>query len=470
MNRTKKLSILLAVLVVACAITFVVSRYEVHKEKIQNSDAIVLELSSDTVDTLSWTCDGQSFAFHKEETWLYDTDEAFPVNQDKITQLLDIFSQFGVAFQIESPEDLGQYGLDDPVCTIQMTAEDQSYTVLLGDFSVMDSQRYVSIGDGNVYLVQNDPYDFFHVELSDLVDHDEVPSFDQVTSLQFSGTENWSVTYEEDGSDTFREDDVYFTNLDGSHLPLDTNRVDDYLQTLESLALTDYVTYNASQEDLQTYGLDTPELTISVDYTAQQEDGSTSSDTFLLHLSRDPQEQQQAQEQTEQDGTVSEDEEITAYARVGDSQILYQISSEDYRALMKASYDDLRHLEVLPADFENIAQVDISLDNTDYTLTTQGSGEDKTYSYQGEEVDIEAFQTAMQDLDAQSFTGESPTQKEEISFTVYLDLEGSPSVDIALYRYDGTYCLAVVDGTPTSLVLRSAVVDLVEAVHEIVLN
>ena len=38
------------------------------------------------------------------------------------------------------------------------------------------------------------------------------------------------------------------------------------------------------------------------------------------------------------------------------------------------------------------------------------------------------------------------------------------------YRYDGNYCLAVVDGEPVSLVERSDVVDLVEAVNTIILN
>ena len=39
-----------------------------------------------------------------------------------------------------------------------------------------------------------------------------------------------------------------------------------------------------------------------------------------------------------------------------------------------------------------------------------------------------------------------------------------------MYRYDGTNCIAVVDGEPVSLVSRSLVVDLVEAVNSIVLN
>ena len=53
--------------------------------------------------------------------------------------------------------------------------------------------------------------------------------------------------------------------------------------------------------------------------------------------------------------------------------------------------------------------------------------------------------------------------------TIHLDNEAHPTVQIALYRYDGEQCLAVIDGTPVSLVPRSPVVDLIEAVNAIVL-
>ena len=69
-----------------------------------------------------------------------------------------------------------------------------------------------------------------------------------------------------------------------------------------------------------------------------------------------------------------------------------------------------------------------------------------------------------------SFTDEAPAQKEEISLTLHLDSEAFPTVEISLYRYDGSSCLAVVDGVPTALVERSQVVDLIEAVNSIVLN
>ena len=65
MNRYKKLGILLSVLVVVCAATLLLSRYEEKQEQIRTSDAIILEIPTDTVTALSWEYDGGgSLAFH----------------------------------------------------------------------------------------------------------------------------------------------------------------------------------------------------------------------------------------------------------------------------------------------------------------------------------------------------------------------------------------------------------------------
>ena len=49
------------------------------------------------------------------------------------------------------------------------------------------------------------------------------------------------------------------------------------------------MTYKVTDEELSAYGLDDPELSVSVDYT---DDGT--SDTFVLHISRDPAEKKSA--------------------------------------------------------------------------------------------------------------------------------------------------------------------------------
>ena len=183
MNRSKRLSVLLCVLVIFCALTLGVSKYEERKEKIKNSDEIILELNSEDVTELSWEYGAETFAFHKDENWLYDEDEHFPVNEEKVDQLLENFQSFGVSFIIEDAEDLSQYGLGDPLCTIHIGLEEETYEILLGNYSEMDEERYVSIGDGNVYLVKDDPLDSFDIELSDMIQHDEIPEFDSVTVI-----------------------------------------------------------------------------------------------------------------------------------------------------------------------------------------------------------------------------------------------------------------------------------------------
>ena len=472
MKRSKRLCILLGVLAVACVATFALSRYQAKKEQIQTNGEVVLEIPVDSVQALSWEYDGETLSFHKDDQWIYDEDEAFPVDGEKIEGLLNQFSAMGAAFTIENPEDLSPYGLSDPTCSITITTDEETYTILLGGYSTMDSQRYVSIGDGNVYLVADDPLDDFDIGLRDLLDPDDIPAFDQVSEITFTGSENYQIFYEayEDGSArTYCADDVYFVQQEDGTLPLDTDKVNSYLQTIRYLDLSDYVTYNVTDEELAQYGLDDPQLTIQVNYTEENEDGDEVSDTFTLHISRDPEELAKA-EASESEDEEDTEEEITAYARVGDSPIVYRLYSESYSSLMRASCDDLRHAELFTADFADITQIDVSLEGTDYTITTDGSGDDRTYAYLETEVEIDDFRDALESLQADSFTDEAPAQKEEIRLTLHLDNEAFPTVEISLYRYDGSSCLAVVDGVPTALVERSQVVDLVEAVNAIVLN
>lgn len=473
MKRAKRIYVLLGILAVACIGTFLVMRVEEKKEQIKNSDEIVLEVSGDSVTSLAWEYEDTALAFHKGDSWLYDDDEAFPVDEDKVAELLSQFEAFGVSFIIGNVEDYAQYGLDDPVCTISLSTEDESYEILLGDYSAMDSQRYISIGDGNVYLAAEDPFEDFEIGLSDMIKHDETPYFDSVTGVTFAGEESYSLTYEENSTDTYCEEDVYFTRKDGQNLPLDTSRVDSYLDSISSLGLTDYVTYNATEEELQSYGLDAPELSVTVDYTYENEEEEEVSDTFVLHVSRDPEEKKEAEEAAEkedEEDSSSETEEITAYVRVGESQIVYQITGDEYENLMEAAYDDLRHKEVLTADFADVMQIDITLEGNSYTITSEEEDEEKTWYYQEEELDIVELRSTIKALNADSFTSEQATEKEEIRFTVSLDNENYPQVEIVLYRYDGSFCLAEVDGETVSLVARSDVVDLIEAVNAIVLN
>lgn len=466
MKRYKRIGILLGVLLVISGAAYGVSRYEERKEAIKNSDEVILEVSSEEVKALSWECETGSYAFHKEEGWIYDEDEAFPVDEEKIGELLEIFEEFGVSFVIEDVEDFAQYGLEEPVCKIYLETEEAALEVLLGNYSAMDSQRYVSIGDGKVYLVQNDPLDLFAIEISDIIAHDEIPSLEGVTRIRFDGAESGQIAYEENSSGSYYDGDVYFMEGEEESLPLDTDKVDSYLNAVEQLGLTDYVTYNASEEELASCGLDEPELSLTVAYTAENDEGEKSEETFVLHIGRDPEEQASPEE----DAGEEAEEAVTAYARVGDSPIIYRISSDSYEKLTATSYDALRHSEIFWAAAGDITGLDITLEDTDYTITSESGEEGRTFYYQEEELETAGLFSAVRGITADSFTEETPSGKEEISLTVYLDNENYPQVSLAFYRYDGELCIAEVDGEPVAFVKRADVVALTEAVYGIVLK
>ena len=329
----------------------------------------------------------------------------------------------------------------------------------------MDEQRYVSIGDGKAYLVSHDPLDEFGAVLRDMILDDTIPEFDTAKQIAFTGTENYTITYDEDGT-SICADDVYFT--DGK--PLDTDNVNEWLTALMGLGLTDYVSYNVTDEELQTFGLDESDLTITLDYSNSDEDGTeTDFGTLVLHLSQNPEELAAYEK-----ALANEEDElpdVTCYARVGDSQIVYSITQTEFDKLTAVSYDTLRHQKLFTADFDTVTSMDVTLEGETYTFTYNLPADEDSedvegmWTYDGAEFDVYDLRTALRSLTAVSFTDETPTGQEEISLVIHLDNEDFPTFTLTLYRYDGENCLAAVDGEPAALVSRAQTVDLVEAVR-----
>lgn len=472
MKRAKRLYILLGVLAVLSVAAIAVIQREEHKEKIKDSGETILQIPYEDVTALSWENESESLAFHKGEdgVWVYDEDEKFPVSEEKIKELLEPFEELGAAFVIEEVEDYSQYGLDDPVCTIHMEHGGQELEIKLGNFSNMDSQRYVSIGDGKAYLVKDDPLNYFDAVLKDMLKQDEIPELETVSSLRFTGPETYEAVRIEDSGASYSSEDVYFKKEGENLLPLDPVQVDEYIRTLQNLDLSDYASYYVSEEEWSAYGLDAPELSLEADYTFENEDKENVSGTLTVSVSRDPKEKEKAEKEENTEENSGEEEQITAYARVNGSQIAYKLTAEDYKALMEMKYDDLRHKEVFWGDTEEITGIDISLEGIDYSLTSKGKKDDRTWTYQEEEIEADKLLSALEGLKADRFTEEEPGQKEEIRLTLHLDNEVSPQVTIVLYRYDGSSCLSEVDGKTVSLIPRSQAVDLIEAVNTIVLG
>ena len=510
MKRYKKLIILGGVLVLCLIAVFVVTRINVYKEKISSTVETILEIDADTVTSLSWSYGDNALAFHKDEesstddeaVWTYDDDEAFPVDEVKISDLLYPFSEFTTEFTIDEVEDYGQYGLDDPMCVITIVTDDTTVEIKFGDYSTMDQERYVSIGDGKVYLATKDPTDDFDLELKDMIQDDDLPDFDEVSDVKFAGIENYDIYSDETGTLSWCEDDIYFTDVDGEAEAFDTTKVTKILNLIHGMDQSEYVTYNATDDELAQYGLDDPELTVTVNYVSETIEDEDDEDAepekvyseFTISLSRSAEDKaaiEEAGESEEESGSDDEDaESYDGYVRVGDSQIIYKISAADFTSLTAVSYDDLRHDELFTADFDQVNKIDIELNGESYSFekgtpeseegdseedsetstTAADEEESEEFCYDGEAISVLDFETALEAITYNGFTDTAADQDAEISLKLYLDNENFPEIDITLYRYDGSFCRAEVDGRMIGIVSRSSVVDLIETVNAIVLD
>ena len=403
--------------------------------------------------------------------WTYDADGAFPVDGEAITGLLEYFEALQAAFVIDEVTDYGQYGLDDPLCTIDIAAGETEYEIAVGNYSELDYQRYISLGDGRVYLVNDDPMDYYKLTLDELMLDDTIPGFVDTERVEFSGAENYVIERDEDGG-SYRDDDVYYT--DGE--VLDTDSVNSYVTYIASLALEEYYTYNASEEDLAATGLDEPELSVRIDYPeSTDEDAETLSFTIAFSRSAEDKltdwdeviEAMEAGEEAAEETAEPTDEDAVAYLRVGESPIIYEISYDTFTALMECSYDDLRHEELFPAETEDITALTVTMDGESYELTSESGGDGTLWYYDGEEVDITDIEAAITNLSVSRFARDTASGQVEISLSA--TLEGGAEVSLRLYRIDGESCLAYVDGESVGYVARSLAVELMEAVNAIVL-
>lgn len=470
MKRTNKILILLLVLVLLIGAVFAVLMYDGSEEDIKSNSELILNINPEEVTALSWGYDDVSFSFHKEDHWSYDEDASFPVSDTAILEMLSFFTNLQASFTITDVTDYAQYGLENPTAVIAITAGTQTYNIELGAFSTMDSQRYMSLGNGKVYMTEEDPFEIYNADLADVIEAESIPTLMTASSIAYTGAYEYTILKDKETPHSYADDDEFYAVKEGTEYALDTFKVNNYLSLAGSTPLGDFATYTAHNEDLSVYGMDTPDLTVTFTYQA---DGSEQE--CILHFSVNPaaaaSEEETADAETTEEATTDDTEEIAgAYVRIGDSPIIYELTSTYYKNLINnASMDSMRHAEVVYTSFKNLTQLDVTLDNNEYSFTTQMSEETPVWYYEEEALDMSAIEDALKEIKAIEYTEAAPSLKEEIRFTAHLANEKYPQTTVSLYRYDGDYCLAVIDEKPVSLVDRSIVVELIEAVYDIVL-
>lgn len=475
MKRTRTLIVALVVLVLLVVGVVVVKKVEQHVDSIKTIDEQIISLEESNINAFEWTYEEGSLAFAKNDSiWNDPNDAKFPVDQDKIKDFLKDFENVHASFIIDNVEDYGQYGLDNPEAVIKFTLTEGELTVKLGAYSVMDEKRYVSIGDGKVYLIDEDLLEHVSIERDNFFLHDKLTQPETVTGITISGENGLNVVYDAETLHTYTDFYNYYAVEGGKYRALSTDAIEDFDTSIFGLNLKTYETYTASEEDLSIYGLDNPAFTVTVkgrntveeatkDKEAVYEDNSQ---TIYVGYVIDT------------DTKVEEGEEPAklVYVRVADSEIVYKVSNTLYDTLAGATYETLRPATVVYIKKNNILSMSTTLESTKYDINYVITSEEGADTEEGAffindyEINVNDIVAALNDLNITEQGVSKTSNLLELSLDLHLDNETYGDVSIDMYRYDGDSVYVEMNGEAVGLVKRSSMVALREALMTEVLN
>lgn len=443
MKRGKKLLTLLLVLVLLAAASFGATKLSVKTEAPEEEQTEkVFSLKPEKVTSLSWEY-SEALTFDREDGWTYRDNSAFPVEESFLNTILDTLADVESYKTIESVENWDTYGLEIPVCTISVTT-DETYDLAIGIETSLGGQRYFSIGDGKVYLVDSAIIDPFAYGLYDLLAEQSMPQVTNLTAVTLErpgGTQTITCLPENDL--TYSDDYIWFWG----DKTLDTQLTDRFLANVTALPLTDCANYDA--QDLSAYGLDAPEITATV-YDGGEE-------AYTLD--------------------ISPEIKGTRYARLPGTNMVYTVSDSVAQTLLYTTYADLLPDEVLLMDWDTVTRVSVSLDGTTYDFlpgTKEVTDEDgnttqaPVWTLDGQETALEEALDTLTGLASSGYaTGMTPEGENRLTFRVYRDRAAFSEVELAFHTYNSTDCIVTLDGTATVTVSRENVDDLVGKMEEI---
>lgn len=364
--------------------------------------------------------------------------------------------------QIDAPESLEDYGLDEPVLTIFALDEDGTeYTYAFGNLNDMTGEYYLLYNgdESTVYLMDSQLYDAFSMDLYDMVEMEDLPEFGSVTALsveQPSGS--LALRYEEDRSAlSCNSSKHWFLEQGDSLLALDTSKVSSLTSAVTGLYWQSCVNYDADAEELAAWGLDDNAAVVTAVYTAAVDEGEETAEeeTFTLRLGN-----------SGTDGT---------YAMLEGSSMVYLISTDTADSLRYASYASLRSDSICTMDWDTVDRLDITLDGTTYTIsfdvteteTEDGTETETLYTWNGQELDSTAVGNMLSAVNSLTATADASGSAGEEPLLTFHRSTGDDFAELTLtlYAWDTGSCLASFSGEGSRLVDRSAVTDLTEQIQ-----
>lgn len=336
-RKNIKLFGLLGLLVILCfgytGILLYKQNQEEKKEAQEEANKIYLT-NTEGMKKISYNNRMEELSFiKKEETWYYEADETFPLNQSYLIELEEHLKKYEAERSLENGDTMEAYGLEEPSTIVTITdINDVETTIYFGNgteegyYACLENKEKAYVVDSTLYSdLQKGLYDMIVLETFPTLTEENLIEIQRTTedSIRIYTKEENNIEKEKDNlgdnskeqsednsekqvtdkveTDNKLEDkeldnaELEDTTLENTQLEektytwkvqengieeeLEETFSDTILSGVMGLVNTSCVNYKASAEELDSYGLTSPSLTIRVVYNEEEKE-----EEFTLYI------------------------------------------------------------------------------------------------------------------------------------------------------------------------------------------
>lgn len=475
-KKTVKMVLALASLTILCGTYVGVSAYvskqeEAESSKEEEKQVSVTEASADEIETVKFLIDKQEITFRKkDDLWVKSDDEAFPVSQDTLNNAAGMLGDLKAERVLKDVDDLSEYGLDSPVNTIVFKTKDgEETTIKVGAENESVSQYYVKKNedDKTVYLVANASLIPF---MNSLYDYAEAGTFPEISSenikaIQVEGETSYSLSADENG--------VWYVFDGENREKADSAKATSTASSFSTLEYASFVNYNASEEEMESYGLNKPYANIILDYeekvskketdnlqveeTESEEAENTEEKKGETRGKKKGEETEEKKEEPEMEDKSlvihvgSEAEEGARYVSVDDSKEVYTMSGETLSTFLDKDDSDFWDMNVCYVSINDIESIEITYRGETNTINVsretskdEDGNETETLSYEmdGKELDsikMNTFYNKASNMTAQKRVSDDTTLNSEPEMKIVLRKTDGTEAEISYHSYDSNF-------------------------------
>lgn len=293
----RNLAVLAAVLVAVCLVYVIVIRVSAANEAREASEsesaseaARIFVTDMTEPDHLEINTGEETLKFTKtDDTWYYDGDEKFPVNQDDIQTVADAASKLEVTRELSGGDELEDYGFtdDNKISLTLSNADGDSVTLQYG--SDVNDEYYLKTADSDtVYTVDSTLYNAVSGKtLYDFIQMETLPTctVDSIDRVEVTLDGETYIFEKPEEEETEAETETTADESSAEETETETESpeetaFDSLSAAIPGMSIDACMNYNVSDGELADYGLDDPYMTLKYTFT----DSDDASQTQVLYI------------------------------------------------------------------------------------------------------------------------------------------------------------------------------------------